>query len=183
MCLLLFLLFGITIAEKTYIDNGTPPSPISSTELAIDYSNDTEVNYTTNDTNTNDTDIPEVKDISAEIEDLNSVNKNSSDDLDLSFIFKTILLPNNNNETITTVQEFIQKIISLLHQEITYKCAFVETPHCKIVDNMVYAIISGACMCIFFILIYTIHSLYKLLSVYNNYKEAKRVFLDLETKI
>lgn len=99
-------------------------------------------------------------------------------------IFKKIFFQDNNsNKSTTAIQEFVKKIINSLDDDVLYKCNFFNVKHCKIVDGIIYTLISIISICLFGLIIYLIHSLYKWLSIYNNFKEAKKVFIDLESKV
>jgi hypothetical protein len=117
---------------------------------------------------------------------VNNTNKEIIDGNNLMFMvdmLKKIFLQDNNSNQTTAIQQFIKKIMNSLDEDALYKCNFINVKHCKIIDGIIYTFISVSAICIFGLLIYMIHSLYKCLSIYNNFKEAKKVFLDLESKV
>lgn len=108
---------------------------------------------------------------------------NTNNLLFMANMFKKLLFQQTNSNQTTAIQQFVKQFIYSFDENIVYKCNFIEIKHCKIIDGIIYTFISVTAVCIFGLVIFMLHNLYKCLSIYNNYREAKKVFLDLESKI
>lgn len=61
-----------------------------------------------------------------------------------------------------------------------YKCVFFNVKYCIIIDNVLYMLIAMNIMLVAGLIVYFIINIYKFCSIYNNFNEAKKMFMELK---